>query len=92
MVVVSVGSVVLNFVGAAVLKSTAVDVDGDPVNSSTGVVGYLAIACGAFTVAAVLVLLLVRATRPGPAPPSPNRNRERDHDHEHGRDTVAGNP
>ncbi|WP_217197516.1 MFS transporter [Streptomyces buecherae] len=92
MVMVSVGSVVLNFVGAAVLTSTAVDVDGESVNSATGVLSYLAIACGAFASAAVLVFLLVRATRPGSPPPSPDRNRERDHDHDLGRDAVAGNP
>jgi MFS family permease len=63
MVMVSIGSVVLNFVGAAVLKSTAVVVDGETVNSATGVFSYIAIASGAFAIAAVLVVMLVRSTR-----------------------------
>lgn len=63
MVMVSIGSVVLNFVGAAVLESTSVSVDGETVNSATGVFSCIAIASGAFAVAAVLALLLVRGTR-----------------------------
>lgn len=60
MVVVAIGSVVLNFVGAAVLKSTTVPVDGEPVNSGLGVFSYITIASAAFAIAAVLVVLLVR--------------------------------
>ncbi|MFI6009725.1 MFS transporter [Streptomyces sp. NPDC051243] len=63
MVMVSTGSVVLDFVGAAVLKSTAVVVDGETTYSATGVYGYIAIASGAFAIAAVLVVILVRSTR-----------------------------
>ncbi|WP_399920537.1 MFS transporter [Streptomyces kanamyceticus] len=63
MVMVSIGSVVLDFVGAAVLKSTAVVVDGETMNSATGVFSYIAIASGAFGIATVLVVLLVRSTR-----------------------------
>nr|WP_221333479.1 MFS transporter [Nocardia transvalensis] len=63
MVMVSIGSVVLNFVGAAVLASTAVVVDGDTVNSAAGVFGCIAVASGAFALAAVLVVVLVRSTR-----------------------------
>ena len=63
MVMVSIGSVVLNFVGAAVLDSTTVDVDGETANSATGVFSYIAIASGAFAVAAVLVVMLARRTR-----------------------------
>ena len=64
MVVIAVGSVVLNFVGAAVLTSTAVIVDGETVNTATGVFSYIAIAVGAFALAAVLAFRLVRTPRP----------------------------
>ncbi|WP_280406476.1 MFS transporter [Nocardia brasiliensis] len=60
MVMVSIGSVVLNFVGAAVLDSTTVVVDGATVNSATGVFGCIAIASAAFAVAAVLSVVLAR--------------------------------
>ncbi|GAA2349909.1 MFS transporter [Saccharopolyspora halophila] len=63
MVVVAIGSVVLNFVGSAVLRATAVTVDGAAVNSGTGVFSYLAIAAGAFALAAVLALALARHVR-----------------------------
>ncbi|MFC7891867.1 MFS transporter [Streptomyces sp. NPDC057381] len=67
MVMVSIGSVVLNFVGAAVLGSTSVVVDGETTNSATGVFGYVAIASVAFAAAAVLAVMLVRSTtRLGP--------------------------
>ncbi|GAA0275188.1 MFS transporter [Cryptosporangium japonicum] len=70
-VAVSIGSVVLDFVGAAVLKFTAVVVDGEPSNSATGVHGYVAFASGAFAIATVLVMLLRRTTRPRADSPSP---------------------
>jgi MFS family permease len=60
MVVIAIGSVVLNFVGAAVLASTAVVVDGDTVNTAAGVFGCIAIAAVAFAAAAVLAIQLVR--------------------------------
>ena len=60
MVVIAIGSVVLNFVGAAVLKSTTVVVNGETVNSGTGVFTYITIATTAFAIAAVLVVMLVR--------------------------------
>jgi MFS family permease len=60
MVMVSIGAVVLDFVGAAVLTSTAVVVDGGTTNSAAGVFSYIAIASGAFAVAAVLAVVLVR--------------------------------
>ncbi|WP_433201093.1 MFS transporter [Nocardia sp. CA-107356] len=63
MVMVSIGSVVLNFVGAAVLESTVVVVDGETTNSATGVFSCIAIASGAFAIAAVLAVMLVRSTR-----------------------------
>ncbi|UMP03520.1 MFS transporter [Amycolatopsis sp. EV170708-02-1] len=65
MVVVAIGSVVLDFVGAAVLKSTTVSVGGETMNSGTGVFSYITIASVAFAMAAVLVVLLVRKTRSG---------------------------
>ncbi|WP_405957918.1 MFS transporter [Streptomyces phaeochromogenes] len=76
MVMVSIGSVVLNFVGAAVLKSTAVVVDGETTNSATGVFSYIAIASGAFVIAAVLVVMLVRITRLSRNSPSPDLERD----------------
>jgi MFS family permease len=63
MVMVSIGSVVLNFVGAAVLESNTVVVDGETTHSATGVFSYIAIASGAFAIAAVLVVMLARSTR-----------------------------
>ncbi|WP_312872894.1 MFS transporter [Kibdelosporangium persicum] len=63
----AIGSVGVSFVGAAVLSSTSVVVDGATVNSATGVFSYVAIAAGVFVVAAVLACLLVahrRANRP----------------------------
>ncbi len=71
MVMVSIGSVVLDFVGAAVLKATSVVVDGETVNSATGVFSYLAIATGAFAIASVLAIRLVRNTRLRHGSPSP---------------------
>ncbi|MEV0084082.1 MFS transporter [Saccharopolyspora sp. NPDC050642] len=76
MVMVSIGSVVLNFVGAAVLESTAVVVDGETTNSATGVFSYIAIASGAFAIAAVLVVMLVRSTRLSHDSPSPDLARD----------------
>jgi MFS family permease len=63
MVMTAIGSVVLNFVGAAVLKSTTVVVSGTTRNSATGVHAYTAMAVGSFVVAAVLAVVLVRAQR-----------------------------
>jgi MFS family permease len=63
MVVIAVGSVVLNFVGAAVLTSTAVVVDGDTANTAAGVFGCIAIAAVAFAAAAALAVQLVREPR-----------------------------
>ena len=63
MVAVSIGSVVLDFVGAAMLKFTAVAVDGETSNSATGVYSYIAFASGAFALSTVLVVLLRRTTR-----------------------------
>ena len=60
MVVAAIGGVVLDFVGAAVLASTTVVVDGDTVNTAAGVFGCIGIAAVAFAAAAVLAVQLVR--------------------------------
>jgi MFS family permease len=60
MVMIAIGSVILNFVGGAVLQSTQIIADGAAVNSATGVLTYIAIGAGAFVVAGVLAVLLVR--------------------------------
>ncbi|OZM78883.1 MFS transporter [Pseudonocardia sp. MH-G8] len=64
MVVIAIGGVVLNFVGAAVLTSSAVIVDGETVNSVSGIFGCIAIAAAGFVAAAVLAGKLVRGSRP----------------------------
>jgi len=46
-----------------VLTATAVDVDGDTVNTAAGVFGCIAIAAVAFAAAAVLAVQLVREPR-----------------------------
>ena len=63
MVVVSIGSVVFNFVGAAVLASTSTVVDGENVNTAMGVLSYIGIGVAAFALAAVLAIRLARGTR-----------------------------
>lgn len=64
MVMVSIGSVALNFVGAAELASTAVLVDGETVNTAAGVFGYIGIAVAAFAAAAVVAIRLARGSGP----------------------------
>lgn len=63
MVVVAIGSVVLSFVGSAVLTSTDVVVGGETMNSATGVYTYIAIATAAFAAAGALSFVLVRRQR-----------------------------
>jgi MFS family permease len=63
MVVAATGAVVVDFVGAAVLASTTVVVDGDTVNTAAGVFGCIGIAAVAFAVAAVLAVQLARGPR-----------------------------
>ncbi|MBE1878191.1 MFS transporter [Myceligenerans sp. TRM 65318] len=65
MVMVSIGAVVLNFVGAAVLTSTATPATGEQVSSAVGVLAYIGIASSAFLIAAVLAVVLVRTTGRG---------------------------
>ncbi|MFJ5987107.1 MFS transporter [Lentzea sp. NPDC092896] len=57
------GSVVMSFVGAAVLAATDVVVDGTVVNSATGVHGYIGVSVGVFAVAVVLAFFLVARRR-----------------------------
>jgi MFS family permease len=60
MIMVAIGSVVLNFVGAAVLRSTTVVVDGATENSAAGVHTYITVATGAIVAAGVVAVILVR--------------------------------
>lgn len=55
-VVGAIGSVVMTFVGAAVLSSTRTIIDGAAVNSATGVYGYIAIATVTLAIATVLAV------------------------------------
>ncbi|GAA0979037.1 MFS transporter [Nocardiopsis tropica] len=59
----AIGSVCMSFVGAAVLSSTTVVVDGTTVNSATGVFGYIAISAGVFLAATVPACLLLAQRR-----------------------------
>ncbi|MFI0420864.1 hypothetical protein [Spongiactinospora sp. 9N601] len=68
MVMVTFGSVILDFVGGAVLSSTTVVIKGETVNSAAGVFGCIAIASGAFVIAAVLAVVLLRSTRSRSSP------------------------
>lgn len=63
MVMVAIGSVTMNFVGSAILGETAVVVDGEKVNSVTGIYVYIATIGGVFVLAAIPALFLVRAMR-----------------------------
>ncbi|KDN22678.1 MFS transporter [Amycolatopsis rifamycinica] len=72
---VSIGSVALDFVGSAVLSSTVVVVDGETMNSATGVFSYIAIASAAFAIAAVVAGGLVRRTRANRTPSAPGLER-----------------
>jgi MFS family permease len=60
MVMIAVGSVLLNFVGAAVLQGNQVDVGGRSLSSAQGVSTYISIGIGAFLLAGVVAILLVR--------------------------------
>jgi MFS family permease len=63
MVMIAVGSVTMNFVGSAILGATAVTVDGETVNSATGIFAYIATIGCVFIVAAVPAVFLVRRMR-----------------------------
>lgn len=63
MVMIAIGAVTLNFIGAAVLNSTKVVVDGTLMNSATGIFSYIAIAACAFLTAVVLAIALLRSQR-----------------------------
>jgi MFS family permease len=62
-VMLSIGSVVLNVVGAAVLTSTAIVMEGRTTNSVTGVYSYISIAGVLFIVATVLALRIAQSHR-----------------------------
>ncbi|WP_033290074.1 MFS transporter [Amycolatopsis jejuensis] len=61
-VMLAIGSVVVNFVSSAVLSSTSVVVGGTTMRSATGVFSTIAIALGAFLLAAIPAALLARRT------------------------------
>ena len=63
MVMVAVGSVTRSFIGSAILGANEIIVDGETVNSSTGMHAYIAVAGCAFILAAVPTFFLVRRTR-----------------------------
>lgn len=69
-VMTAIGSVVMSFVGAAVLSSTTVVVDGATMNSATGVFSYIGVSTTVFLAALVPACLLVvqrrRAVTPSP--------------------------
>lgn len=62
-VVSAIGSVTMSFVGAAVLASTTVVVDGAVLNSATGVFSYIGISSGLFVAAMVPAGLLLAHRR-----------------------------
>lgn len=71
-IMTAIGSVVMSFVGAAVLSSSTVVVDGSTMSSATGVFGYIGISTGVFVAALVPAgLLLVQRRRTlTPLPPT----------------------
>ncbi|MPY53411.1 hypothetical protein [Streptomyces acidicola] len=65
-VMLAIGSVVMNMVGAAVLTSTTVFVGGEEENSAAGVLAYIAIAAGSFVTAMLAAAVLARWQRRTP--------------------------
>ncbi|MFG1924658.1 MFS transporter [Cryptosporangium sp. NPDC048952] len=63
MVMVAIGSVTMNFIGSAILGANRITIDGETVNSSTGVHTYIAIAGAVFLVATIPTAFLVRSMR-----------------------------
>ncbi|MCS7477143.1 MFS transporter [Umezawaea endophytica] len=63
MVMVAIGSVTMNFIGSAVLGATRTMHDGEWVNSSFGVHGYIAVAGLVFALATIPAFFLVRRMR-----------------------------
>jgi MFS family permease len=63
MVMVAIGSVTMNFVGSAILGGTAEVVDGETVNTATGVYAYIATIGGVFVLAAIPAVFLIRRMR-----------------------------
>ncbi|GAA1311978.1 MFS transporter [Pseudonocardia xinjiangensis] len=74
MTMIAIGSVVFNFVGAAVLDATHVTIAGTSMSSAVGVLTYVGIGTAAFLVAggmAVLLLKTLRRTVATPTSPVP---------------------
>lgn len=63
MTMIAIGSVLLNFVGAAVLGATRAHVDGESMNSAIGVYTYIGIGTCAFLAAGAAAAALVRSMR-----------------------------
>ncbi|WP_199537048.1 MFS transporter [Spongiactinospora gelatinilytica] len=63
MFMVAIGAVTMNFVGSAILGQTAIVVDGETVNSATGIYAYIATVAGVFVLAAIPAAILVRKVR-----------------------------
>ncbi|MGI5347368.1 MFS transporter [Streptomyces sp. CA-250714] len=63
MVMVAIGSVTMSFIGSAILGATNTVVDGETVNSSTGIHAYIAVAAGVFALAAVPTGFLIHRMR-----------------------------
>ncbi|WP_229877725.1 MFS transporter [Streptomyces bluensis] len=66
-VMLAIGSVVMNMMGAAVLTSTTVFVGGEEENSAAGVHAYIALAGGSFVTATVAAAVLARWQRGTPS-------------------------
>ncbi|MEV5410322.1 MFS transporter [Thermopolyspora sp. NPDC052614] len=63
MVMIAIGSVMMSFIGTAILNSTDMVVGGETVNSSLGVHTYIAVGGCAFVLAAIPMTLLIRRMR-----------------------------
>jgi MFS family permease len=73
MVVIAIGSVMLNFIGGAVLQANQVVVGGESLSSSRGVATYVSIGIVAFVLSGLLAIFLIRQQRAArrSAPPQP---------------------
>jgi hypothetical protein len=70
MTMIAIGSVVFNFVGAAVLDATHVTIAGTSMSSAVGVLTYVGIGTAAFLVAAGMAVLLLKTLRRTVATPT----------------------
>jgi MFS family permease len=71
MVVIAIGSVMLNFIGGAVLQANQVEVGGESMSSGQGVATYISIGIVAFVLSGLAAIFLIRQQRAarGSAPP-----------------------